>query len=35
MNWAGSMIAMLGTGLYSLAKQKASDEAKAAKAKPA
>lgn len=29
------MVAMLGTGLYSLAKQKASDEAKAAKAKPA
>jgi solute carrier family 35, member E1 len=28
MNWVGSMIAMLGTGLYSAAKQKASDEAK-------
>ncbi|KAL4434461.1 hypothetical protein ABPG75_000902 [Micractinium tetrahymenae] len=35
MNWAGSMVAMLGTGLYSLAKQKAADEAKAAKAKAA
>lgn len=32
MNWVGSMIAMLGTGLYSLAKQKASDDAKRAKA---
>lgn len=28
MNWVGSMVAMLGTGLYSAAKQKASDEAK-------
>ena len=32
MNWAGSMVALLGTGLYSLAKQKATDEAKKAKA---
>ena len=32
MNWVGSLVAMLGTGLYSLAKQKASDDAKAAKA---
>ena len=32
MNWVGSMIAMLGTGLYSLAKQKASDDAQKAKA---
>ncbi|KAI7839663.1 hypothetical protein COHA_006472 [Chlorella ohadii] len=32
LNWVGSMIAMLGTGLYSLAKQKASDDAKKAKA---
>jgi solute carrier family 35 protein E1 len=31
-NWVGSMVALLGTGLYSLAKQKAGDEAKAAKA---
>lgn len=31
LNWVGSMIALLGTGLYSLAKQRASDEAKAAK----
>ncbi|PSC67934.1 Xylulose 5-phosphate phosphate chloroplastic [Micractinium conductrix] len=31
MNWVGSMVAMLGTGLYSLAKEKASAEAKAAK----
>ncbi|KAI3439127.1 hypothetical protein D9Q98_001535 [Chlorella vulgaris] len=29
MNWVGSMVALLGTGLYSLAKQKATDEAKA------
>ncbi|EFN51371.1 hypothetical protein CHLNCDRAFT_28101 [Chlorella variabilis] len=29
LNWVGSMVALLGTGLYSLAKQKASDEAKA------
>ena len=28
MNWIGSMIALLGTGLYSAAKQKASNEAK-------
>lgn len=32
MNWVGSLVAMLGTGLYSLAKQKASDNAKKAKA---
>lgn len=32
MNWVGSLVAMLGTGLYSLAKQKASDDAKKAKA---
>ena len=32
MNWVGSMVALLGTGLYSLAKQKASDDAKAAAA---
>lgn len=32
MNWVGSMVAMLGTGLYSLAKQKASDDAKKQKA---
>lgn len=28
MNWAGSMMALLGTGLYSAAKQKASEDAK-------
>lgn len=28
VNWVGSMIAMLGTGLYSMAKQKAAEEAK-------
>lgn len=32
LNWIGSMMALLGTGLYSLAKQRATDEAKAAKA---
>lgn len=32
LNWAGSGIAILGTLLYSLAKQKASDDAKKAKA---
>lgn len=32
MNWVGSMVAMLGTYLYSVAKQRASEEAKAAKA---
>ena len=31
MNWIGSLIAMLGTGLYTAAKQKASDEAKESK----
>ena len=35
MNWVGSMIAMLGTGLYSLDKQKASDDAKREKASAA
>lgn len=28
MNWLGSMLALLGTGLYSAAKQKATDDAK-------
>ena len=28
LNWIGSMIALLGTGLYSMAKQKAGEEAK-------
>lgn len=32
LNWVGSLMAMMGTGLYSLAKQKASDDAKATKA---
>lgn len=32
MNWVGSMVAMLGTYLYSVAKQRASEEAKATKA---
>lgn len=32
LNWVGSMLALLGTGLYSAAKQRASDEAKAKKA---
>lgn len=32
LNWIGSMIAMLGTYLYSVAKQRAGEEAKAAKA---
>jgi solute carrier family 35 protein E1 len=31
VNWIGSMLALLGTGLYSAAKQRATDEAKAAK----
>ncbi len=33
LNWIGSMLAIAGTGLYSLAKQKAGNDAK--KAKPA
>lgn len=32
LNWAGSMLAIAGTGLYSAAKQKASNDAKKAKA---
>ncbi len=31
LNWVGSMIALMGTGLYSAAKQKAGEEAKKAK----
>lgn len=31
LNWIGSMLALLGTGLYSAAKQKASNEAKKTK----
>eukprot|EP00887_Chlorella_sp_A99_P004456 scaffold30.g4456.t1 len=32
LNWVGSMVAMLGTGLYSLAKQRATEEARVAAA---
>ena len=31
MNWVGSLLAIAGTGLYSMAKQKASNDAKKAK----